>query len=295
MRIVSYSTASGPGFGTEEKGVVTELGRTLKEALGSEGLNGHEFVERYRAGGGGQKIHRLDDIDLQPPVPEPPKLLCISDNYLEHIREFGGDVSDVSGVTPQVFFKPPSTTLRAPGEALIIPSVSRVVDWEIELAVIIGRRGKYIPVDRAYNHVLGYSIFNDISDREVEIWKRDEDSTRPWDPYFDWLMGKCMDGFAPMGPCVVTADEIGNPMDLNISLTLNGEVMQQAKTGQMIVHVPRLISYISHVMTLEPGDIIATGTPPGVGVPRGRTLQAGDLMIGRIDEIGTLRTPVEQE
>jgi 2-keto-4-pentenoate hydratase/2-oxohepta-3-ene-1,7-dioic acid hydratase in catechol pathway len=164
------------------------------------------------------------------------------------------------------------------------------VDWELELAVVIGRTVRDVSVDDALGAVAGYSIINDISARSLD-WDvtRDDD---PWNAFFDWLNGKWLDGFAPMGPWLLTADEVPDPQRLHISLSVNGKVRQDASTRDMIFSVAELIAFTSRLMTLQPGDIIATGTPAGVGATTQTYLAPGDVIEGTIDGLGTLTTPV---
>lgn len=230
---------------------------------------------------------------LRPPIVYPRKLLCLAGNYAEHIREGGGPVFDKSKMTPRVFMKPPSTTLIGHGEPIVIPRNGNRIDWEAELAVVIGRRGKFIPAEKAYDYVFGYSILNDVSERQLKVPKERE--PREGDRWFDWLNGKWFDTFAPMGPWIVTKDEIPDPHSLRITLTVNGEVMQDSSTKMMIFTIPEIIEFISSLVTLEPGDVISTGTPEGTGAARGIFLKKGDVVRIRIERIGELVNPVEAE
>ncbi|HEX29953.1 TPA: FAA hydrolase family protein [Candidatus Poribacteria bacterium] len=213
---------------------------------------------------------------LKPPITYPRKLLCLAGNYAEHIREGGGTAYDKSKVTPRVFMKPPSTTVIGHGEPIVIPRNGNRIDWEAELGVVIGRRGKFISAEEAYDYVFGYTIVNDVSERRLKVPKERE--PREGDRWFDWLNGKWFDTFAPMGPWIVTKDEIPDPHSLRISLTVNGEVMQDSNTNHMIFTVPELIQFISTLLTLEPGDVISTGTPEGAGAARGIFLKKGELV-----------------
>jgi 2-keto-4-pentenoate hydratase/2-oxohepta-3-ene-1,7-dioic acid hydratase in catechol pathway len=161
----------------------------------------------------------------------------------------------------------------------------------VELAVIIGKRGHHVDPGDAMGYVFGYSVINDISEREFNGGRQGR-KVREFDPFFDWLLGKWFDGSAPLGPEIVTADEINEPNSLALKLSLNGTVMQSGSTAQMIFDIPKTISYISSVLTLEPGDVIAMGTPDGVGRARGIRLQAGDVMHAEIDGIGVLETRI---
>ncbi|GIX05625.1 MAG: 2-hydroxyhepta-2,4-diene-1,7-dioate isomerase [Candidatus Poribacteria bacterium] len=230
---------------------------------------------------------------IGPTVPRPPKLFCLAGNYAEHIQEGGGEVLQKAETTPRVFMKPPSTTVIGHGDPIVIPRHGRWIDWEAELAVVIGRRGKHISAQEALDYVAGYTILNDVSERQLAV----PETRRPreGDRWFDWLNGKWCDTFAPMGPCLVTRDEIPDPQSLRITLRVNGEVKQDASTAQMIFTCAELIEWISRWITLEPGDVIATGTPAGVGRARGEKLRPGDVVEVQIERIGTLSNPVIAE
>jgi len=228
----------------------------------------------------------FDPTELGPPIPAPRKLLLLAGNYAEHIMEGGRRLHEADKATPRVFMKPPSTTLGGPRADIPIPPIAQFIDWEAELAVVIGRRGKAIQAADALPYVAGYMVLNDVSERELLIKSRPE--KRDIDGYFDWLNGKWLDGFAPCGPWLTTADEVPDPHALDIRLSVNGTVQQQGNTGQMIFHVEDIIAYISAIVTLEPGDIIATGTCAGVGHGKGVRLQPGDVVTTEIPGLGTL-------
>ena len=227
---------------------------------------------------------------LQAPIPCPPKLLLLAGNYAEHIREGGGEAPEKKTTTPRFFMKPPGITVTAHEQPIIIPPNAVWVDWEAEFAVVIGKRGKFISADDAYDYVAGYTIVNDVSERELHIeTKRVE---REMDDFFDWLNGKWIDTFAPMGPYMVTKDEIPDPDNLRITLKVNGVTKQDSNTGNMIFNAAELIEFISRYITLEPGDIISTGTPEGTGHALGERLKDGDIVEIEIEKIGVLRNPV---
>ena len=214
------------------------------------------------------------------PVPRPGKLICIGLNYKDHAAESKMAIPE----KPVVFSKFPSCVI-APGEPVVLPPQSKQVDYEAELAVVIGRRAKNVPASRAYDYVLGYTAFNDVSARDFQFADG------------QWQRGKSCDTFGPMGQTIVTTDEIPDPHKLSIKLTLNGKTMQDSNTDQMIFRVPRLIEFLSETITLEPGDVIATGTPAGVGFARNPPvfLQPGDQMEVLIEGIGGLGSPVEKQ
>jgi len=229
-----------------------------------------------------------EGLRLDAPIRTVPKLMALAGNYRKHIVESG--FSDtVKGVwTPQIFWKP-TTSISAPGATVALRPNNVFFDWEVELAVVIGRRTKDVSSADAMACVFGYTVLNDLSERKYNAGVENRDK-REFDPFFDWLVGKWFDGSAPMGPEIVTADEISNPHDLPIRLRLNGELMQDSNTANMIFRIPETIAAISSVLTLEPGDVIAMGTPEGVGFARGRALKAGDHLQAEIEGIGTLDT-----
>lgn len=215
----------------------------------------------------------LDETDLGPPVPRPSKVFGIGMNYREHAREAGLDIPS----SPVVFTKFPSCLSGARAD---VPLSSGFVDWEVELVVVIGRCGRRIAAGAALSHVAGYCIGQDISDRKVQF------TDRP--PQFS--MGKSFDGYGPLGPALVSIDAFANPDDLAIACDISGELVQSARTSDMIFPVAELIAFLSGVCKLEPGDLIFTGTPAGVGSTRDprRYLKAGDVIESRIEGIGRL-------
>ena len=180
----------------------------------------------------------------------------------------------------------PSTAATGHRSTIPWPAYSEQVDYEIELGVMIGRHAHCVSPEKAREHIAGYMIANDVSARSVTFSAGR--AKRPWDEFYDWLNGKWSDGFLPMGPWLVTADEIPDPQNLQMELKVNGETRQKANTSQMIFSIDQIVSFVSHLMTLEPGDIIATGTPAGVAMATGRFLQPGDTIECTIDKIGTL-------
>lgn len=234
----------------------------------------------------------FDGLNLDAPVHKVPKLLALAGNFRKHIEEAGLSTSG-SIWTPQFFWKP-STALLRPGGAVKLRTKNQFFDWEVELAVVIGKRARDISAESAMDHVFGYTVINDLSERKFnsEIPNRDK---RDFDPFFDWLMGKWFDGSAPLGPEIVTADEIPDPHNLPLRLWLNDELMQESNTSAMIFSIPEAIAAISAVLTLEPGDLIAMGTPEGVGIARGRALRHGDHMRAEVVGIGVLDTYIEEQ
>jgi 2,4-diketo-3-deoxy-L-fuconate hydrolase len=211
------------------------------------------------------------------PVPRPGKVICIGLNYRDHAAESNMPIPE----RPVVFSKF-ATAVLAPGEAVVLPPTSEQVDYEAELAVVIGRSAKNVSAEHALEYVLGYTAFNDVSARDFQFADG------------QWQRGKSCDTFAPMGPKIVTTDVVPDPHKLSIKLTLNGQTMQDSNTNQLIFGVPELIEFLSQTITLEPGDVIATGTPPGVGFARKPPvfLRPGDVMEVDIDSVGKLNSRV---
>jgi 2-keto-4-pentenoate hydratase/2-oxohepta-3-ene-1,7-dioic acid hydratase in catechol pathway len=231
----------------------------------------------------------LSSVKLLAPIPRPGKVLALAGNYVEHIKEAGLKLglSDSPRLTtvPRPFLMP-ATAVIGPGDEIPWPVYSETIDYELELAVVIGGQAKRIDAEESGGVIAGYTIANDVSARSVTFAKNR--AKRPWDEFYDWLNGKWADGFCPMGPYLLTADEIDNVQDLDMKLTVNGGVRQKANTGQMIYPVADIVSFLSHIMTLEPGDVIATGTPSGVGLATGNYLKAGDRIDATIEGLGTL-------
>ncbi len=236
----------------------------------------------------------LADVQLLVPIPQPKKLFLLAGNYAAHIEEGGGKARERQETFPYVFMKPPTTTLTNPGDPVRIPAVSpNHIDWELELAVIIGQKVKGVKEADALKAVAGYTVINDISNRKFR--PNPDRKERSKDSFFDWLHGKWFDSFCPCGPCVASADSIADPQALPMKLSLNGEVRQDASTALQIFPVAAVIEFISSFVTLEPGDIISTGTPAGVGNTSGTYLKAGDKLEASIGSIGVLVSPVENE
>jgi 2-keto-4-pentenoate hydratase/2-oxohepta-3-ene-1,7-dioic acid hydratase in catechol pathway len=235
----------------------------------------------------------LESVTLLAPLPCPGKLLALAGNYAEHIKEaslergfeLGLSDSPRQTTTPRPFLMPTSV-VSGPGDIVPWPVYSQEIDYELELAVVMGKRAKCVTADDAMDCVAGYTIGNDISARSVTFTAgRGE---RAWDEFYDWLNGKWADGFFPMGPWLVTKDEIADVQNLGMTLKVNGVVRQDANTGQMIYPVADIVSFLSHLTTLEPGDVISTGTPSGVGIATGKFLEGGDTIECTIEGLGTL-------
>ncbi len=236
----------------------------------------------------------MDEVTLLTPVGTPNKILLLAGNYAAHVVERGGIAPERNETFPYVFMKPPTTTLTHPGGPIVLPRISPDhVDWECELGVVIGRRCRNVSEREALSYVAGYTVVNDISDRKFT--PNPDRKPRERDKFFDWLHGKWHDTFCPVGPCITSSDVIVDPQDLSIRLEVNGHLKQNGSTGQMIFPVAAVIAFISKFVTLEPGDLIATGTPSGVGSSSGTYLKPGDLVTASITGIGRLENPVEAD
>jgi 2-keto-4-pentenoate hydratase/2-oxohepta-3-ene-1,7-dioic acid hydratase in catechol pathway len=244
------------------------------------GAEAIDRVQRWLQSPPAHALANMAGIQMMAPIPKPPKIICIGLNYRDHAEEGKMAIPEV----PTVFAKFP-TAVNGHGQPIVLPRNSVKPDYEAEFAVVIGKRGRHIPEEQWLDYVFGYTMFNDVSARDFQMATS------------QWIMGKTFDTFAPFGPAVVTADEVPDPHNLAISLTLNGEVMQDSNTGNMIFRIPRLIAFLSSVFTLEPGDIIATGTPAGVGFARKppRWLKPGDEVTVRVEGLGELTNPVIAE
>ena len=217
---------------------------------------------------------------LAAPIARPPKIICIGLNYRDHAEESKMAIPE----TPTVFSKY-ATSVIGPGAPIVLPKNSVKPDYEAEFAVVIGKGGRHIPESHWREHVFGYTVVNDVSARDFQMATS------------QWMIGKTFDTFCPMGPGIVTADEIEDPHNLRVSLSINGETLQDSNTSNLIFGVPKLIAYLSSVFTLEPGDIISTGTPAGVGFARKppRWLRPGDEVSVTVEKVGTLVNPVVAE
>lgn len=223
----------------------------------------------------------LEEVKLHPPISKPSKVIGIGLNYEDHAEETGADIPE----KPIVFAKYPNT-IAGPGDTIRIPKITEQADYEAELAVVIGKRAKNVAAEEALEYVFGYMNANDVSSRDLQFSEGGQ-----------WSRSKSIDTFAPIGPYLVTKDEIEDPQKLSVKCTLNGEVMQEGNTEKMIFSVAEIVAFLSTGMTLEAGDIILTGTPPGVGVARDPQvfLKDGDEVTIEIEGLGTLTNPVEVE
>ncbi len=285
MRFVSYQSGAGPRVAAVRGESLVDLNQAdarLPASLADLLALGPSALEHVVVAVAKGTAIRRDSVKLLAPIPAPEKIICVGLNYADHARETGKEPP-----TEPVIFCKFATAVSAAGDPIVLPKVSNKVDYEAELVAVIGRGGRHIPLDTALEHVAGYCCGHDVSARDWQTGK----------PGGQWLLGKSFDTFAPFGPELVTADELGDPGDLRVQLRLNGRTMQDSSTRQFIFSVAELVAYISGVCTLHPGDVIFTGTPSGVGVARKPPvyLRPGDEVEVEIERIGVLRNPVVAE
>jgi 2-keto-4-pentenoate hydratase/2-oxohepta-3-ene-1,7-dioic acid hydratase in catechol pathway len=282
MRLISYQTPSGSRIAARRGDDYVDLhaaDASIPTSMNDFLAGERAMLDRAAAAlAKGQPLAR-DKLKLLAPLPAPQKIICVGLNYADHARETGKEPPP----EPVIFCKFP-TAVSAHGDPIVLPHLSNEVDYEAELVAVIGRGGRHIPVEQALNHVAGYTCGHDVSARD---WQQRK-------PGGQWLLGKSFDTFAPVGPELVTVDEAGDVSNLRISLRINGRTMQDSRTSQLIFSVAKLVSYVSGVCTLAPGDVIFTGTPPGVGAARKPPvfLKPGDIVEVEIERIGLLRNPV---
>ncbi|MFW5678728.1 MAG: fumarylacetoacetate hydrolase family protein [Pseudomonadota bacterium] len=281
MKLVTFERAGTNGVGVLLEGGVVPLDAIVADAPADMiGVieAGDALLDQVRAGLGGATPLPLAEVALLPPIPRPGKILCLGLNYVEHAKEGGHEVPDY----PAIFMRTTSS-LVAPGAPVVRPKVSEKLDYEAELTLVIGQRCRNVAEAEALEVVFGYTLLNDVSVRDYQ-----RKTTQ-------WTMGKNFDGTGPMGPAIVTKDELPAGADgLGIRTRLNGQTVQDANTSMMVFKVPRIVAIVSEVMTLEPGDVIATGTPSGVAHARKPPLwmKPGDVIEVEVDGIGTLRNPI---
>ena len=279
MKLVSFSLSDGkvrPGALIEDGSLVVDLGAAgYADALAviAAGITAPEPGNTFPS-------YPIADVRLHAPLANPPRIFAIGLNYREHATESGLQIP----TTPVIFFKV-ATAIVGPDDAIVLPVNSTQPDYEAEFAFVIGHGGFRISADDAMKHVYGYTIVNDVSARDVQA-----SSTQ-------WSMSKCFPTFCPMGPAIVTADEIADPHALKIGLSIDGEVLQNASTSGLVFRIPELIEYISSITPLLPGDIVSTGTPPGVGLGRNpkRWLKPGETVTVTVEGLGSLTNPVVAE
>jgi len=261
----------------EEDGIIRDLSSVISD-LNSTTIN-QNTIEKIKKINLNKLPEINENIRIGPCVANPEKFIGIGLNYSDHAEETG-----MKPPSEPIIFIKANSCICGPNDNVIIPKNSKKTDWEIELGIVIGKKAQYISEDKSFEYIFGYCIVNDISEREFQI----ERSGGQWDK------GKGCDTFGPIGPYLVTKNEIKNIQDLNLELKLNGKITQKGNTNKMIFGVKHIVSYLSHFMTLNPGDIITTGTPPGVGMARNPQifLKPGDEMILNIDNLGSQKQKV---
>ena len=293
MKLVTYYKGNGYRIGA----VINDHILDIKEVtgaccmisllnLGEDGMrkdqDAVEKTEKKIETGNTTGLITLSETKLAAPIPKTKKnIVCLGLNYAEHVKEGGSD----RDLPPHpVFFTKPPTTITGPYDPVVYNKAVERLDYEVELAFVIGKKGKYISRDEAYSHIAGYMVFQDISARTLQR------------QHLQWFRGKSQDTFAPMGPYLVTADEVKDPGNLNIWCKVNGEIRQDANTSDLIFDIPTIISTLSNGITLEVGDIFATGTPSGVGAahPKG-LLKVGDIIESGIELLGVMKNKVISE
>ncbi len=293
MKLVRFAIAETESYGLlANSSAILDLPKLFKAAkqlapsgldklisAGTDGLNAVDRVLQSSTEAEREEAAiNVDAVKVLAPVATPPKIICLGLNYRDHAAEQKAQLPD----EPIIFMKP-HTAVIGPDEAIVKPPFVKQLDYEAELAVIIGKAGRNIAVDDAKDHIFGYTCFNDVSARDIQFKDR------------QWTRGKSFDTFAPIGPCITTAQQMGDPRDLRIRTRVNGELRQDSSTRNMVFNVYEIVHELSRVMTLEPCDIIATGTPAGVAFamkPRQKFLSPGDVVEIEIENIGVLRNPV---
>ena len=294
---MSWSLATYAACGTAGLGVLREDGTLVAPADLKRWATAMELLDDWPAA---EPVLRDLDIEDAPPVEAdsllaplrwPRKVICAGVNYRRHMREMGGEIP-ADGWRPFFFLKAPTTSVIGPHDPIVVRDAARArYDWEAELAVIIGTAGKDIDTERAVAHVAGYCVANDVTARGYH--RRD---VVPADAFaYDWFAAKSMEGSLPLGPGLTPAFLVRDPQDLRLRLWVNSELQQDESTADMVSPVAELVAAASQVVTLEPGDVIITGTPSGVGAGRGRYLRGGDVVRVTIDGLGTLENTVKEK
>ncbi len=303
MKFVSYSKDGGEiraGLSIDGKIVdladgAKQIGATLPSnvveilALGETGMTIAGDVADAAATGNIATTPE-SDVTLEAAIQTPPTIFLLAGNYQSHLIEGGGSAVEKDKVNPRPFIKP-TTAIIGTGDPIVIPPDSDTLDYEIEIAAVIGKEGRAISVADANDYVAGYTVFNDVSARSLKI--AEGRTERNGDGFFDWLLGKWCDSFAAIGPYLVTKDEAGDPNELELALTVNGELRQHSDAGEMIFTIPESIAFLSRFVTLRPGDLLCMGTPGGVGATTETYLKAGDTVVAKIDKLGTLENKVK--
>jgi len=293
LKLVRFRSAKREAYGIQtSKDQILDLlalSQTMKQTLpsrlddlillGNKGLTDvKHLIDTAKERDRGKATINPEDAQLLAPIISPPKIICLGLNYRDHIAEQNAALPD-----DLIIFMKPRTTIIGPDDAVVRPSFVEKLDYEAELAIIIGREGKNIRAEDAKRHIFGYTCFNDVSARDIQFKDK------------QWTRGKSFDTFAPIGPCITTTDQIGDPNNLWIRTHVNGELRQHSSTCNMVFNVYQIVQKLSQVMTLEPCDVIATGTPAGVGFaikPEPKFLESKDVVEIEIESIGILRNQV---
>jgi len=242
-----------------------------------------EKRDDIRGSGNERGLFPLDTIKFLATIPKPPKFLCLAGNYMAHLQEGRKGTAAPPPEDIHVFTKFPGTSVIGNEDPIIVPSTIEKLDYELEIGIVIGQRGRYIPVEKAIDHIGGYTVVNDVSDRSYMPSPNKS---------IHWFAMKAQDNFGPIGPCLLLADDVPHPVDLSMKLWVNGELRQDARTSQMIFNPAQVVSRLSELITLEVGDVIATGTPAGNGWSRSMFLKDRDIIEAEIENIGRLRNKV---
>lgn len=305
MKLANYLTRNGSrgvalikgkfAYDIRDPNVPENIRAMLNDVTCTDDLISEGNALRALRDGGADKIYStsnpqsIKDLRFHPPVLHPQKILLAAVNYVSHSKE-----QDVKAPSEPYFFSKFQNALIGDGDSILVPSISKKVDWEVELAVVIGKRGKYIARKEARDYLAGYTIANDISFRDLQFpdgWPTKLNALGQ-----NWIKGKALDNSFPLGPWLVTPDELNDPDNLDLSLSVNGEIKQKSNTSEMVFKVEQLVEYLSSGITLEPGDVISTGTPLGVAAFTGASyLKDGDLVEASIQDIGVLRNPAKSE
>ena len=291
MKLLSYldNDEVKPGMCDSETVYdISSVSASISNLLDTYGTD-LQVIEKARAAGDLTEVGSVNSVLFKPPVYYPRKLLCVAGNYVAHIEEGGGKLQPEHTQAPWLFCVPPTSVMIGHGEKIQLLPQAQKIDYEGELAVVIGRKAKSVAAKDAADYIVGYTIYNDVSERTPFMIEHVEEKQQ-----LSFWYTKSFDTFGPNGPFITTSDEISDPQDLTIRVNVNGEERQNCSTNQMIFSVYELVEFLTSFLTLEPGDIIATGTPAGVGSATGFFLKGGDTVQISIDGLGTLGNSVVQ-
>jgi len=303
MRFVTYTSADNATAtpGIEVDGNIVDLNAGTR-AIGLEppgsmlsllkqGEVGMQLAREVTEAAQSGSVQSLDyaGVSLGPAIPNPSSIFLLAGNYQSHLTEGGGAPVEKSAITPRPFIKP-GTAVIGTGDNIVIPPDSETLDYEIEIAAVVGKEGKNIPLEEANDYIAGYTVFNDVSARSLKIAEGRDERNGDW--FFDWLLGKWCDSFAVVGPYLVSRDEAGEPGELEMALKVNGELRQHSSAGEMLFTIPETVAFLSRFVTLRPGDLLCMGTPGGVGDTTQTYLQPGDVVEATIERLGAITNTV---